>query len=458
MQAMLDNLDIYTDNIAKSFQLPAVSIAVWSNNQLLVSASGILNLNTGVEATTNSIFQIGSITKVFTTCLVMQLVDEGRVELDKPVKCYLPDFQIADAQASRTITVRQLLNHTNGIDGDYFPDDEGHQGNLIARYVDRCSMLPLVHPVGKMFCYSNAAFVVAGRLVEVIRGISWHQAMKKFIFQPLGLNHAIADPKDVIRYRTAMGHVLGEGKEAGQWVLPDKAYWALGMAPAGTSPAMTAGDLILFARAHLDGGLSINGERWLSESAIAEMQKPSKTWPLQSQIKRNHVGLGWMISDYSKTSSRVIHHSGATMGFLSALQIIPERDCAVAILLNGFSPTALNAISNELLQQLTGIDNREPDIAPVRAPKGFQHLTGHYESLDSAVDIIIDQQQLTAVLTPKLDPIPPQTLVLRHIEGGCYAAYREDGTRSMNITFIEDDGHKVPRFVFIGVRLIPRRS
>ena len=65
-----------------------------------------------------------------TTCLVMQLVDEGRVELDNPVKQYLRDFMIADAEASETITVRQLLNHTSGMAGDFFPDDQGHEGNL----------------------------------------------------------------------------------------------------------------------------------------------------------------------------------------------------------------------------------------------------------------------------------------------------------------------------------------
>ena len=95
-----------------------------------------MNHETGVEAAADSVFQIGSITKVMTTCLVMQLVDEGKVDLDSPVKRYLRDFMIADAEASETTTVRQLLNHTSGMAGDFFPDDEGHEGNLIARYVD----------------------------------------------------------------------------------------------------------------------------------------------------------------------------------------------------------------------------------------------------------------------------------------------------------------------------------
>ena len=159
----LDNLQAYAEQAIAKHNIPAMSVAIWKDGELSQAAAGCLNLTTGVEATTDSIFQIGSITKVMTTCLVMQLVDEGRVNLDKPVVDYLRDFMIADAEATQTITVRQLLNHTNGIAGDYFPDDEGHQGNLIARFVDRCSFLPLMHPVGEMFSYSNAAFCVAGR-------------------------------------------------------------------------------------------------------------------------------------------------------------------------------------------------------------------------------------------------------------------------------------------------------
>ena len=316
---MLDSLQDYADQALSQYKIPAVSLALWQDGHLATAASGVLNLNTGVSATPDALFQIGSITKVLTTSLVMQLVDEGRVELDRPIRHYMPDFLVADEAASAEITVAQLLNHTSGIDGDFFPDDEGQTGNLIARYVDRCSALPLVHPVGERFCYSNAAFVVAGRLVEVLRGVTWAQAVKQFIFEPLGLDHSIADPKEMIRFRAAMGHVYGEGKHSQQWQLPERAYWSLGQAPAGTVAAMSAKDLITFAQAHLNGGLSTDGKPWLSPQSIQTMQSPTCDWPLQSQLKKNAVGLGWMISDYHQPQQRLIHHGGATMGFLSYL-------------------------------------------------------------------------------------------------------------------------------------------
>lgn len=197
----------YAESLIDRHQIPAVSLAVLSNNQCYSAAAGILNIDTGVEANTDSIFQIGSITKVFTTSLIMQLVDEGRVDLDTPVKLYLRDFQIADIQATQNITVRQLLNHTNGIAGDYFADDCYAEGNAIARYLDRINLLPLVHSPGKNYSYSNAAFTVAGRLVEVILGCSWHQAIEERIFRPLGMKQAIADPTETLRFRAAIGHL-----------------------------------------------------------------------------------------------------------------------------------------------------------------------------------------------------------------------------------------------------------
>ena len=167
---------------------------------------------------------------------------------------------IADAEASETITVRQLLNHTSGMAGDFFPDDQGHQGNLIARYVDRCNLLPLVHPPGALYSYSNSAFVIAGRLVEVVRGVSWYQAMEEYIFKPLGMEHALADPKELIRYRAAMGHIW----DGERWNVSPQPWLPLGMAPCGSTPTMSASDLILFARAHLENGQSSSGQSWLS--------------------------------------------------------------------------------------------------------------------------------------------------------------------------------------------------
>ena len=432
-------LHAFAKKVISEHCIPAISLAVWCDGQLYRASAGSLNQVESTEVNLDSIFQIGSITKVMTTCLVMQLVDEGRVDLDKPVVHYLTDFMIADAKATRAITVRHLLTHTSGIAGDYFPDDHGHIGNLIARYVDRCSFLPLVHPVGKMYSYSNAAFCVSGRLVEVMRGMSWYSAMEKYIYKPLGMDHAIADPKDMIRYRCAMGHVY-DSADTTRWRLPDRAYLTLGLAPVGTTSAMTAENLIRFARVFIDGGLNQQGDRWLSKLSVKQMQAPQIVLPQTSQICNKSAGLGWAITDFEESGLRIIGHGGATNGFLSVLQIIPERNAAFAILINGFRPSALSAIQNDLLKEIAGIEMEEPaiDKSPTLIEQQYR-VVGEYDSLDKNIVVNKKRGQLWATIDYKIDPLPSEDLRLYPITDECYACETLDGTRRSNWVFVMGD-------------------
>ncbi|HBM88203.1 MAG TPA: serine hydrolase, partial [Rhodobiaceae bacterium] len=116
------------------FHVPGASIAVWHNGALSEAAAGVVNLNTGVETTTDTLFQIGSITKLYTTVLVLQLVEEGLLTLDDPIRKWLPDFKVGDAETSAKVTLRHLLTHTSGIDGDYFVD-AGRGEDRIEKFV-----------------------------------------------------------------------------------------------------------------------------------------------------------------------------------------------------------------------------------------------------------------------------------------------------------------------------------
>src|SRR5262249_30889547 len=140
------------------------------------------------ETTTDSLFQIGSITKIFTTTLVMQLVDAKLVDLDAPVQRYVPDFELAEAGAAARITVRHLLTHTSGIEGDYF-EDFGRGDDSIERYVASLENIGLIHPTGAMWSYCNTGFVIAGRLVECATGLPFHEALQSRILDAVGLNH-----------------------------------------------------------------------------------------------------------------------------------------------------------------------------------------------------------------------------------------------------------------------------
>jgi len=187
-------------------KVPGAAIAVYAGGEVFDFASGVLSHATGVEATADSVFQIGSITKTWTATLVMQLADEGLLDLDTTVVTYLPDFGLADSEAARTMTVRQLLCHKAGFEGDIFTDT-GNNDDCVQKYVETLKTDPQLFPPGEMFSYNNAGFCVLGRVIEVLRGKPFDQVLREHLFAPLGLSHAATDANSAILFRAAVGHL-----------------------------------------------------------------------------------------------------------------------------------------------------------------------------------------------------------------------------------------------------------
>ena len=457
MATTVENLQRYTNQIKEEYKIPAVSLAIWKDNFCHEAASGILNINTGVEATTDSIFQIGSITKVFTASLVMKLVEDKRVELDKPVKHYLRNFQIANQKASEIITVKQLLNHTNGIAGDYFPDDVHEDGPHIARYVDRCSHLPLIHPVGNGFSYSNSAFGIAGRLVEVVLGISWYDAMEELIFEPLGMKNAICRPQDTIRFRTALGHVAdGDNVRA-----CSGKYLCFGLSPAGTTPTMTAAELIRFGCAHLNSGCDVPNGKWLSKESIRLMQTPSANTPRSSRDTKGSMGLGWMLGQHEPTGLKYVFHSGGTIGQCAHLRLFPEHNSCIAVLLNRLNGEAFTNIVNHLTTLATGYEieaNRDhiktSTISMSR--EELQPYTGKYHSYAGDYTISISDDKLIAKFDDAVDKDYSSTVWLQPLGEGCFEQKNKNGKPLGLVHFIKPNQQGSPTQLFAGTRQYQR--
>src|SRR6476469_3156187 len=248
--------------------VPGATVAVLVGGEIATATGGVTSLGTGVAVDPDTVFQIGSITKIWTTSLVMQLVDDGLLDLDQPLLNYLPELVIGDAEAAAALTTRHLLTHTAGFEGDIFTDT-GRGEDAIEKYVATLTDLPQLFAPGETFSYNNTAFVVLGRLVEVLRGKSYDHVLLERIAQPLGLLRVSPSPYEAIRHRAATGHVAGADGE-----LEPATSWALARsnAPAGSMLAMTPTDLLGFVRMHLDRGLAPDGTRVLSAQSVQAMQ------------------------------------------------------------------------------------------------------------------------------------------------------------------------------------------
>lgn len=451
---MLDDAASYAANFITEHEIPSVSLAIWKDGTFRQGTAGILNLDTGVEATCDSIFQIGSITKVMTAALVMQLVDEGRVDLDASVRTYLTDFAIADRQASNTITVKQLLNHTSGIDGDFFPDDQDDEGNLIARFVDRCNQLPLIHRPGEHFSYSNAAYSIAGRLVEVMRAEPWARLMRERVFVPLGLNHSIAAPSDAIRFRIAIGHTKDEATNF--WRTSKHPYLSMGQAPCGSTTTMSAADLVAFGRVFLEGGVAQSGVEWLSPKAVSAMTAPNIALPEDGHTYCKSWGIGWSISDLG-SGIQIICHDGVTFGQMSTLQIMPDHNTVFSILLNATAPNVFEILINDVRTAILGQSPVliESESDKESSPREFEELAGKYASLGTEINIQYKEEGLEAHISNKLGPQPRFTLKMKHSHDDTFATFDENKARQRNITFMRGKNDAVTHLNF-GIRLVPR--
>jgi CubicO group peptidase (beta-lactamase class C family) len=288
--------------------------------------SGVRDASRGDAVNADTLFQIGSATKIWTTALVMQLIDEGVLSLETPVRDILPDFALGDEDAAAAVTVRSLLAHTSGIEGDLITDT-GPEDDCVERYVASLRTARQLHPVGARFSYCNSGFVVVGRIVEVLRGMIWDEALRCRIVEPLGLGRTVTLLEDATRFAVSSGH-HGCGEQAVPatgWRLPRS------MGPSGLICA-DAADVLTFAATLLRDGVAPNGTRILStESAVAMREA-------QIELRGVHVtatgwGLGMVLEDWG--GSRVVGHDGATIGQRAFLRMLPERGIAAVLLTSG---------------------------------------------------------------------------------------------------------------------------
>ena len=303
-------------NLIEQYSVPGATLGILHEGRATVVAAGVLSKATTVDVTPESLFQIGSITKVWTATLVMQLVDEGVLELDAPVREVLPSFAVADEVVSRTVTPRHLLTHTSGIDGDVFTDT-GRGDECVQRYVDGLADVAQNHPLAATWSYCNAGFIVLGRIVEQLRGCTWDAALRTHLVTPLGLQHTVTLPEDALLHRTAVGHVSAPGEEpapAATWTLPRS------VGPAGLVTA-AAGDVLTFADAHLRDGITAEGTRVLSTESAAAMTRHEADLP-ERRTLGDSIGLSWL--RYGWSGERLIGHDGNTLGQAAFLADSPR--------------------------------------------------------------------------------------------------------------------------------------
>jgi CubicO group peptidase (beta-lactamase class C family) len=327
-------LDSVISHHAASGGFSGAALVADSSGVVLEQGYGFANLEWNIPNTPDTRFRIGSISKQFTAALVVKLVEQGKVSLDSKLSDVLPWYR---ADTGSKVTIRQLLNHTSGIDRSGVP-------RMIREHA--CSPMPLRDEVveycsgdlewvpGSQFAYNNAGYLILGAVVEELSGLSYAEALQTILLEPVGMeNTGLYDPSAVLPRRASGYDVTDEGVR-----LPKFVDATLASAAGGVYS--TVGDLYRWDRA-LESNLFLSerGRRLLFTPGLGE------------------YAMGWFVMSMpvgpGMDHRTVIRHPGQGDGFQSIFWRIPE-DGVTIILINNVGRPSLSDIAEELLAVLYG--------------------------------------------------------------------------------------------------------
>lgn len=455
LRSRLAELPGLLERLTQDLGVPGVSVGVLDRTETDVFVAGVAQLGTQEPVEADTAFQIGSNAKLWTATVVVQLAEEGRLDLDAPVTAYVPEFRLDHADASK-VTSRHLLTHTAGFLGDFFGDDGT---DSLESFVRQLVSVEQLHPVGEMWSYCNSGWVLLGRLIEHVTGLDYGRAMRVTLLDRIGDTRTRMGPEDDPPQPRAQGHVPNPVTGALE-VGPDRLLPAC--APAGSVPVSTAQDVLRFVRLHLDGGRAQDGTRVLSPAGVRQMQRQHVAVPA-SLAPTHGLGLGWMLRSLAD-GQRVIGHGGGTpSGFVSMLEVVPDRQVAVVVLTNALTGGELAAeVVEHVLTEVAGAGLADKGFAWPEPPLTLDlpRYAGRYGAGGTAFDVVAPGDGTLRVGHARQADAPGPSsgadwLSLVALGETCFASPRPGSSTVMEFLDLDRDGR--PRYLFAG-RLYPRIS
>lgn len=375
--SIIDTLKASIPGIMEDDSIPGVSVAVVNDKKVLwISSFGFTHKTKKRQITEETLFSIQSMSKNFTALAVLMAVQEGLLDLDAPIKKYLPEFTVHSPYEDHPedkITLRHLLSHRAGFTheapvGSNF-DDRPHS---FQEHIQSISDTWLRYPVGYHFSYSNLGLDLAGYILQQQSGIPFERYVEKKVLLPLGMKSSTFDMSLIKQYpNRAVGHMSDV----------DTLPLYIPMIPAG-GLYTNAAEMANFLRFHINRGV-FEGHRLIQEDILDEMY--SVAFPLLNQ----EYGYGFGLWKQMAGSTDQYYHGGAGYGFVSGMVIYPELKLGVVILTNsedhGLSLLHVRMMIEPIIRALYGqeepvsvsITEQESDTLSIHHPR-IQHILGRY--------------------------------------------------------------------------------
>lgn len=382
------------EEIMARWGIPGLGVGIVDDGDIVYARGfGVQSLETGAPVTPDSFFCIASVTKCFVATAIMQLVEQGRLGLDKPLVQYLPDFRLDDERCQQ-ITLRQILSHTSGL-----PDmDEAEYDELVAhpeydegapeRYVRALAGRKMIAAPGEHFAYSNIAYNVLGYLLAKISGQPFEDYLREHILCPAGMPESTLFFPEVPRNRLAVPHL-----RVPEMVVNPVYPYHRADAPASFLHS-TVLEMCQWAITCLDGGTH-NGNRILSPASFEQMWTPVAEWGFPPLYE--HCGLGWTLGHFEGV--KTVSHGGMGFGWTDFLTLLPEIKRGAVILCNEES----SARSRTIRAALHAMLEKEPivnsvswmvPISQALTEGGLPAAYTRYEAIKDSPDYFFDEDEL----------------------------------------------------------------
>ncbi|WP_240928356.1 serine hydrolase [Maribellus sediminis] len=358
----LEKLDNYFEKALADWGTPGMSVAVVKDGETVFSKGyGLMEVGEDKQPDGNSLYAIASNSKAFTSYIIAQLVDEGKLDWDDKVKKYLPYFELYDPWVSNEVTIKDLLCHRVGL-GTFSGDVIWYKSDLTSEeIIRRIKYLEPAYDFRDGFGYSNVMFITAGEVIKQVTGKTWGQNVQERILDPVGMDRTVFSLSEldaVGNYATP--HAFEEGENI----------------PISYTDWEEVGAL---------GGLISSVKdmaKWMSFMMSSESIAKNQLWKMQNSyaVNRNDrndfnmhfsgYGLGWGLSDYYGRLR--VSHTGGYDGMISAVTMIPDEKLGVVVLSNGMNPPAM-AVTYYALNAF--LDEEEKDWSAEMLKKKLERKT-----------------------------------------------------------------------------------
>ncbi len=401
---MSNDLQAELDELNAELDVTGVAAGVWIDGRAITAFTGVTSVENPLQVDERTLFQFGSTAKTFTATAIMRLVEQGRVDLDAPVRTYVPELRTKQSDVAERVTVLQLLNHTAGWDGD-LSTDTGNGDDALARYVELIADLNQVTPLGGPVSYNNASLALAGHVIARVTGSTYEQAIQDLILAPLHLEDTLIFPADIMIRRFAVGHTRhddGSVTVKQPWAIPRS------MTAAGGLSA-TLADQLAWARFHLGDGTAPDGTRVLSQELLRRMQQ--ETADMRGSALGDAVGISWLLRDVD--GERLVGHGGTTYGQYSDFTMVPAKGFAVTSMTNcGPNGSQLNQeLTRWALEHYAGVRETTPEPLVV-GDDALSVYAGRYETIAIVHEVTVESGRLIFTSWEKSDADEKETVVV----------------------------------------------